>query len=862
MKGTKIVAILIGFLIASDCNGQFTDNFSDGDFTNNPSWSGDNPKFTINGGKLKLQAVAVSEGAFLSTSSQAMHLATWEFYLQMDFVPSSTNFARIYLVSDQPNLNGPLNGYFIKVGNTTRDVSLYRQSGTTETRMIDGLDDRVNLSSVKIKIKASRNASGVWQLFSDAGITGTYTSEGIATDNTFTASSYFGVQCTYTSTRSDKFWFDDFVVTGTPVPDTSPPVLISTTTLGQQDASLLFSEPLDRTSSQNPSSYLVLTLGPAEQAVLQPDQKTVRIHFSSALVNGFSYTLQVNGVKDLAGNTMNITRQALLFFQPVPSKTKDIIFTEFFPDPSPQLGLPNAEFVEIYNRSHDPFNVGGWKLSDGSSTGIFPSQIILPGEYWIVTAAASVGLFSGFGKTLGLSNFPTLNNGGDAITFKDTNNLTIDSINYTLAWYRDSDKQEGGWTLELIDPTNPCGEEDNWEASTDPRGGTPGKQNSVIANKPDLTPPSLFSVFPEQPTRLVLSFDEKLNAASLGSGNFQLKPSVSVSHASFKDIGQRTILLDLQDSMALRQLYSLEISAIRDCSGNDASPFSVLFGLPERADSMDVVVNEILFNPRSGGVDFVEAFNKSPKFLNLKHWKIGNTVNGSATNIVELFQEDRLLPPNGYAVFTPNPGTIKLQYPESIERNLFKVTLPSLRDDQSSVAMLDDQGKLVDGVSYAQDWHSPFLKNTEGVSLERIVPQGRSNDRMNWISGSSVTGFATPGFANSQLELQGEPAEGEVVVVPEIFSPGPGTNEFVRIEYHFDRGAWVGNVKVMDQQHRLLKIIADNETLGTQGFFRWDGDRDDGDKARMGYYVIWFEIFNSDGTVRTFRKRVIVLARQ
>ncbi|MBY0435828.1 MAG: lamin tail domain-containing protein [Cyclobacteriaceae bacterium] len=851
---------MILFLITNVCSAQFTDNFSDGNFTSNPTWTGDNAKFVINSGRLKLQAPAVAETAYLLTPSQAIHAASWEFYLQMDFNPSSTNLANIYLVSDQANVTGNLNGYFVKAGNTDDEISLYRQSGSTVTEIIDGLNGRLNLSTVQAKIKVTRDAAGGWQLFSDVGVTGTYILEGSVTDNTFTSSSFFGIECVYTSTRSTSFWFGDFVVTGTPVPDTTPPTIVTTTTVNAQQVRLVFSESLDATSAQNPSNYTIPVLGNPAAAVL-PDQRTVQLDYASSFTNGVTYALQVANVKDVAGNSMAPVNVNVLFFQPVPVKNKDVIFTEFLPDPSPQIGLPNAEFIELYNRSLNPFNVSGWKLSDGSSEGIFPSQIILPGEYWIVTSSSTASFFSSFGKTISLANFPTLNNSGDVLTLKSASNLTLDSIKYDLSWYRDEDKEEGGWSIELIDPNNPCGEQDNWAASEDPKGGTPGKQNSIFANKPDLTPPVLRSAFPDSPTRVVLQFDEKLQASSLAVANLAFTPARAIAKATFTDIGLRSIQVDLSEPLSIRQLYSLEVRNITDCSGNQLQPVTLNFGLPEKADSLDVIINEVLFNPRSGGVDFVEVFNSSSKFLNLSNWKISNFENGIPTNINSLFIENQLLPPGAFAVFTTNPSIVKMQYPQSIETNLYKTNLPTLSDDDGSLAVLTDQGKIIDELSYSKNWHSPFIKSDEGISLERIAVNASSNNPDNWTSASSVIGFATPGFVNSQSRPEGTVDNGEVLVTPELFSAGDAANDYVQIQYHFEQSGWVANVKVLDVQGRLIKTIANNETLGPQGFFRWDGDRDEGGKARMGYYFVWFEIFDSSGTVKTFRKRVIVSAR-
>ena len=109
-----------------------------------------------------------------------------------------------------------------------------------------------------------------------------------------------------------------------------------------------------------------------------------------------------------------------------------------------------------------------------------------------------------------VSNFPSLNNSSDVLILKDANNVTVDSVNYSDDWYRDEEKNKGGWTLELIDPQNLCSENENWIASENSKGGSPGEQNSVFANKPDLTGPQLLSVIPLTSTLIQLKFDEKL----------------------------------------------------------------------------------------------------------------------------------------------------------------------------------------------------------------------------------------------------------------------------------------------------------------------------------------------------------------
>ncbi len=441
---------------------------------------------------------------------------------------------------------------------------------------------------------------------------------------------------------------------------------------------------------------------------------------------------------------------------------------------------------------------------------------------------------------------------------RNSNNLTIDSISYNLDWYRDIDKQQGGWTLELIDPQNPCGEQDNWIASEDPAGGSPGRQNAVFANKPDLTPPLLVAAFPESSTGLLLTFNEKLERSAIEAESFTLLPATAVSKASFTDTGLKTVRLEVKD-LQPRVLYTLNINHVYDCNHNEIQSSQFSFGLPEKADSLDVVVNEILFNPKPGGVDFVEVVNVSEKFLNLKDWKLAGYKNNVVSNPVSLFIENTLLPPSAFAVFTTDPTIVKMQYANSEEKSFHKTSMPSLPDGEGSVVIVNDSGEILDAVLYSKDWHSVFIKNEEGVSLERIDLKSSSNDPVNWTSASASQGFGTPGLSNSQARKENAMDE-EVVIVPEIFSPGTPANDFVQIRYRLGQGA-VANVKVYDPQGHILRTLATNETLATEGFLRWDGEKEDGIKARMGYYIVWFEIFEPTGMVKTFRKRVIVSSR-
>jgi len=154
-----------------------------------------------------------------------------------------------------------------------------------------------------------------------------------------------------------------------------------------------------------------------------------------------------------------------------------------------------------------------------------------------------------------------------------------------------------------------------------------------------------------------------------------------------------------------------------------------------------------------------------------------------------------------------------------------------------------------------------LVKDDEGVSLERISFSNPTNDSQNWKSASAQSGFATPGYINSNARPSTPVTEGTVTIEPEIFVPNSGLYDFAKISYAFDQAGYIANIRVVDQEGHSIKTIANNENLGFEGFFRWDGDRDDGRKARMGYYAIWVEVFDVSGEVLTFRKRVVVATR-
>ena len=861
---TFSVLFLLSTLVVQKLYAQVTDDFSDGNFTTNPAWYGTVNTFIVNtASQLQLNSpVAGVSYLYTDLRESPMGNIEWEVFAKQSFAPSSANFGRFYLASDQQELSQPLNGYFLQFGEAGSNdaVELFRQSGTATVSVCRATEGGI-ASSFAIRVKVTRDSEGFWQLFVDYTGETNFILEASGTDNSHTSTVCSGILCTYTITNAARFYYDDISIQSRTAPDTRPPQIVSLEVTSSQSLRLVFSEDLHRATAENLLNYYASpSPGNPTSAMLNENGNTVDLSFSDPFLNGYESEIIIQGIADSRGNLMAKTGMTFLYFEPGPVHFKDVIITELCADPSPQVGLPEAEFVEVFNRSETPIDLSGWTLADETISAQLGSFILLPDHYLILASASTGEKFSSFGDVLPLSPFPSLNNSGDILTLKDPDTRIIDSVKYQTTWYRDDEKADGGWSMELIDPQNICAEKNNWVASEANAGGTPGNQNSVYANMPDNTGPKVISVVPLDRVSLLIAFDEKLDDILPSADQFIFEPPLGVRSIAFADASLTLVTLFLSEEVESGRIYGFRVVDIYDCPGNKIlEAFSqAVFVLPEKAQPGDIIVNEILFNPRPTGIDFVEIYNRSGKTIDLKNWSIRNFSSAAGNNSSNISPGDLLIFPNQFKVFTENANILKGEYLMGVEQNFSEINLPAFNDDLGSVVLVDNDNTLIDSMQYTDKMQGPFINDAEGISLERISLNLESDASSNWRSASSTSGFATPGYVNSNVRPDVLVHDGSVIVEPEILHPYISPGDFAQIKYRFDRGGFIANVKIIDQQGRAIRQIAHNELLGTEGFYRWDGDRDNGLQARTGYYMVWFEIFDTNGTLKTYKKRVAV----
>ncbi len=542
-----------------------------------------------------------------------------------------------------------------------------------------------------------------------------------------------------------------------------------------------------------------------------------------------------------------------------------VVIDEIFADPSPQVGLPNSEFIELRNTSSVAINLEDWSLNDNSSTAVLPDFILQPDSIVIICGNSAAAAFTAYGTTLGVSNFPSLDNDGETISLVSAENNLIHNVSYNVEWFGNELKKEGGWSLEMIDVLNPCSGASNWTASKDLSGGTPGKINSVNGVNADVTAPSVSSAFAKDSVTIQIKFDEPLSEpGSLLTSNYLVSDGIgNPVSAIFASQSRETIDITLAQPLLKDRVYTITINNIADCAGNvNSTDSKVKVGITHIADSLDVVINEILFDPKPGAEDYIELYNRSSAVINLKELYIANrNSSGTVSSIKQLSVDDKLFFPGDFIVVTEAPLVIQQQYFTSNPQAFIQVTsLPSFANDKGDVILLNKQGDIIDEVVYSDKWHFELLTNVEGISLERIDYSGASV-QSNFHSASSTVGYGTPGYKNSQYQTA-EAGNGVINLSPKVFSPdNDGFDDFATLTYKFGQTGNVANITIFDAGGRPVRYLERNALTGLEGFFRWDGLNDKQQKLPQGIYILYTEIFNTSGKKQQF-KHTIVLARK
>ena len=559
----------------------------------------------------------------------------------------------------------------------------------------------------------------------------------------------------------------------------------------------------------------------------------------------------------------------ILFFSPlyVLSQNRyDVVIDEIMADQTPQISLPSNEWIELKNVSANPINLQNWRIGDVTGqSGPMPNFVLQPDSFVIVCTGSAVAAMQAYGRVISVTSFPSLDNDGDQLYLKSNAGLTIHAVNYFLSWYQNAVKSDGGWTLEMIDTKNSCSGISNWKASTDARGGSPGIKNSVDAVNNDQSVPSIKNAYAIDNLNIVIVFDEPVDSLKGATfANYSIDGGLSIQSATSISPLFDKVQLSLITAMQANTVYTITVKNVTDCKNNTIGTRNKSkIGLPVDAAVMEMVINEILFNPKTGASDYIEFYNRSNKILDANKLYVANRNSSGAISSAKLISTiPYYIFPGDYIVATEDAVNLPLNYMVQNPDAVFDVSsMPSFPDDKGDVILLNLQGAVVDEVKYLDDWQFALIANPDGVSLERIDPDGISQEATNWHSAASTAGYGTPTYKNSQYKLL-QSINAAIEITPKIFSPdNDGRDDIATIQYKTTEPGYVANITIYDANGRPVRNLVKNATLGLQGYWVWDGLDDKKLKLPVNTYIVFTEIFNLNGKKETF-KNVVVLARQ
>lgn len=531
-----------------------------------------------------------------------------------------------------------------------------------------------------------------------------------------------------------------------------------------------------------------------------------------------------------------------------------LLITEIFADPTPSKGLPEKEFIELYNTTSKQINLTGFRLIFGKTEVLFPEAFILPQEYVIVCRKGNEQEFANFGKVVPLTSFSLLNE-GSLLVLKDDKQNEVFFVNYSANW--NSKGKDQGYSLEMIDLNFPCQGYQNWESSINPMGASPGKKNSISRSKPDNIPPILLSATLDN-TAINIKFDEYLNFSTSKIKSKILLNNLTIKTIKFLPYDYTLLQIELFRKLGQNEELRLELVGIEDCSGNVSQTYTLDFFNLSPPDSSQLLISEILFNPATGGKDYVELFNNSENKINLKGWYLANLDSkGIIGNFNQISSKDLIILPQKYLAVTEDVKSMENIYPTMENRYLHQSEkIPPFNSDKGTVLLFNPQKREFDRFSYSEKMHSAFISDPKGVSLERLDFKVAGTRSSNWHSASSEVSYGTPGYINSQKATY--TLEESIFVEPLIFNPYQSSqNNSTYLFYNLESNGQVVSIDVRDKFGILKRKLRNNSLIGSQGKIEWDGKGEDGNLLPVGYYFFNIQLMQ-ENKVATYRRKVVL----
>ncbi|MBU0476015.1 MAG: lamin tail domain-containing protein [Bacteroidetes bacterium] len=453
----------------------------------------------------------------------------------------------------------------------------------------------------------------------------------------------------------------------------------------------------------------------------------------------------------------------------------------------------NGEFIELYNSSHNlSFNLSKYKIiySTSSADTIveFNNGIILKPKNYAVILENDYNFSEGIYSSLITDSTLVLqiDNGkygssGMANT-SDRAIYLINEIGDTIDTYTYTANNSAGYSDEkiLVEEDNNF---ENWSNSS-LLNGTPGFNNSVSPKNNDLAISHLtFSpetISEESETEFSLGIK---NLGLKDAANFGIKLFVDLNHDSTAQSDEIILesiepLLLSGDSLILNSQISFTTSGLFNLFAEvdfevddyiQNNYYSKQIDIqPKPNEYNDIVINEIMYNPKGDQPEWIELYNRTSDVINLKDWKIADRTSKALIDDSTYF-----IAGNDYLILTDDNNLLNFF---DISSDVKVINLPSLNNTDDDIKLLNPQMKIIDSVAYKSSWGGK-----DGYSLERVSSELSSSNINNWKSSISKY-FATPGGVNSVTPRNIDLAISEIIIHPKYAIVGESIELTIKVK--------------------------------------------------------------------------------
>jgi hypothetical protein len=376
----------------------------------------------------------------------------------------------------------------------------------------------------------------------------------------------------------------------------------------------------------------------------------------------------------------------------------------------------------------------------------------------------------------------------------------------------------------------------------------------------DSEPPTWLDFALIQPNKLQLTFNEPIDATT---ATFVVDNQIGSPISKSVSVDKTIITLQFDKNFERSTMYSLQLSNIKDIAGNIMPTQTRKIGIVEAALATDLVINEVMFENPVNSLEYIEIYNRSEKLLDVSGFVITTRKTDGTLNTGIKIPSTNYLLPNDYLAVTADADSVRTYHKSPMIANIINTEWSSLNNEKATIVLCNGaKDTIYDELSYNTSWHHILISDAKGVALERIEPNGMTQDAANWHSAASEVNFGTPGYQNSQYRTIGNaPDENTVWCDPKAFSPdNDGNNDVCFIRYKSEYEGFVANVSIYNPAGILISNVAQNALLSVDGYFSWDGKTMRGLNAETGIYVLYFEMFHPKTGKKQIHKLPLVVS--